>query len=94
MKYERIRYRPEGPAGPVHRARSVILRDPRDVQFLGEPAVTGLQVNLDGDHNNRRHIIGAALIEQRQPLEMCRYYGHLMPPDEAAANRRRFENSP
>lgn len=73
-RYERVTYRPEG-----GRARTVYLEDPAEVTLLGEPCLTGTQVDRDGEDLavDRRHVIATALIVRRVPLAMDLTYGTL-----------------
>lgn len=71
--YERVRVQ----------GRTIILKNPAETQFLGAPALTGIEVNREGDEiagrgaDERRHIIALTEITRRTPLVMDDRYGEL-----------------
>lgn len=73
--YERVRY-----AG-----RTVILRNPRMIEFCGQPALAGIEVDQYGDEitppgvDVRRRVISLDLITRRTPLVMDLTYAELRP---------------
>jgi hypothetical protein len=77
-KYERIRYEANGGRG------TVILRDPTTIQFMGEPALTGTEVNREGEEvagrgfDERQRIIQTECIVKRTPLVWNNKYGTLV----------------
>lgn len=80
--YERIRY--EDRDGKRH---TVILRNPKPIEFLGRPSITGIEVDKEAEdykldrklnaHVQRQHIIQAECILRRQPMRMNLKYGEL-----------------
>lgn len=77
-KAERITYRPEG-----ERARTIYLVDATEIPFIGATAVTGIEVDRDGNRTlgpatqplERRHVIASELIVKRVPVVMDNTYG-------------------
>lgn len=71
--YHKVTYRIEG----ARRNRSVILRNYKDANFMGAPAIMGLQINKHGEHNNTNHIIETALVRSIVPMKWNLHYGEL-----------------
>lgn len=73
--YERIRV--EG------KRNRIILRDPEEIEFMGAPALAGIEVNTEGEEvapsgvDERRHIIEMSLVLERVPMAMNNHYGML-----------------
>lgn len=78
MTYERVTYQDE------NRKRTIYLRDPREIQFLGSPALTGVRVNKETDEvaprgvDEVRQIITMDLVSKRTPMVVSRHYGWLV----------------
>lgn len=74
-RYELIRHRSGG---------SFILRDPREVVFLGSNVLTGIEVGREGDEiaprgvDERRRVISIDLITRRTVLTWDLHYGRLV----------------
>lgn len=63
--------------------KTLILRDPKEITFLGVPALSGIEVDREGDEvaprgvDMNQHVIQLALITRRTPLVMNLHYGTL-----------------
>lgn len=81
MATERVTYRPEG-----ERARTIYLSDVSETVIAGEPAITGIEVDRDGNRTlgtikqaiERRHIIQVELVVKRVPVVMDKIYGEFV----------------
>jgi hypothetical protein len=73
-RYQRIR---------IQNGRSVILRNPRELDFLGTRVVSGVEVNIHGaemhgrGYDTRTRVIELALIRARVDMHMDNHYGML-----------------
>lgn len=71
--YERVRFN----------GRTVILRDPVELEAFGVRVLSGVHVDLEGSEvapagvDERRHIIELALITRRTPMRMSTRYATL-----------------
>jgi hypothetical protein len=64
---EKVIYKPEG----ATRKKSVVLKNPRMVEIVGNPAVVG--VNFQ--NQSQTHIIQESLITERFEVEQDKMYG-------------------
>ena len=69
--------------------RRLFLKNPVVIQFLGAAALTGVQVNGEGDEGDvdRKHIIQLEMIRRRRPVAMGLKYGRLVSLKDAARQR-------
>lgn len=62
--------------------KTVILRDPRIIMFLGNLALTGIEVDREGNEvgrkADRQHIIGLDQVGRRTRLKWDNHYGCLV----------------
>lgn len=84
--YERVRYkdfRVRWDGKKLRDTRTIILMNPVEVEFMGAPALSGVEVNREGEEvaprgvDERRHIIGLDVITKRTQLVMNNHYGIL-----------------
>lgn len=70
--------------------KTLYLRDPVETSFLGAPALTGVQVDREGNEvaprgvDELRHIIDLGAVTKRTPVTMDRTYAVLLAEGETA----------
>ena len=59
--------------------KTVILQDPKEIDFLGARAITGLQVNKNGDAMpiTKQHLIQVDCISSQVSMRMNNHYATL-----------------
>jgi hypothetical protein len=97
--YERVTVQSPAQRG---RARRLFLRDVAETTFAGVPAITGVEVDREGDEvqpskaylkahgaedGERRHILPTELVTKREPHVVDYLYGTLVPDGTASQQR-------
>ena len=57
--------------------KTVILKNPQSVIFIGDEVIRGREVDREGDEMDRFHIIARGLIVGETPMTMNLHYGEL-----------------
>ena len=69
----RVTYREEG----AKRSRTMYLKNPVEVRFMGALALMGAEVDREQAPLHRNHIVQLELVTKRTPVVMSKFYGRL-----------------